>query len=66
MRSLVAFVTPITLAAAAARAAAFAFTLCPYPGTAQAVRTSPPSLAATHCPPDLRLMARVAVPLCWC
>jgi hypothetical protein len=29
MRSLVAFVTPITLAAAAARAAAFAFTLCP-------------------------------------
>jgi hypothetical protein len=30
MRSLVAFVTPITLAAAAARAAAFAFTLCPH------------------------------------
>ena len=29
MRSLVAFVTPITLATAAARAAAFAFTLCP-------------------------------------
>ena len=56
-------------AAAAARAAAFAtFTramfITGYRHNLSA--PSPPSLAATHCPPDLRLMARVAVQLCRC